>query len=100
MGGSHCTPAWDYFWHDISVDELRELRDLAMASRVSGEDALMDARAEDTLVKLGVEFRKVEGGASLSGTRSHSSTPWASGSLEVRWRSSGGRSRERTLLSA
>lgn len=52
-------PEYDYFWHDLSAEEILYLREKAMQSYIDNNMLVLptDKRILDILVKLGVEFR-------------------------------------------
>ena len=49
-------PRYDYFWHDITRDELSFLRRKLGDSKISGDHLLADNSLKDILVKLGVPY--------------------------------------------
>ncbi len=51
-------PDYDFFWHDLTVDEIMRLRNKVIESSVSNDRLIisMDPGIFDILVKLGVEF--------------------------------------------
>ncbi len=49
-------PEYDYYWHDINMDELNYLIDLMENSRLADNKLYIDLQAKDILIKLGIEF--------------------------------------------
>ncbi len=50
-------PEYDYYWHDISMDELNYLIDLIKNSRLIDGKLYLDLQSRDILIKLGIEFK-------------------------------------------
>ncbi|SMD30549.1 DNA polymerase II large subunit [Picrophilus oshimae] len=51
-------PGYDYFWHDITMEELNLLIN-AIANGIINDDSMMlDASVSEILIKLGIEFKK------------------------------------------
>ncbi len=54
-------PEYDYYWHDITVDELNSLISMLGRSRLHDGRLYIDNNARDILIKLGIEFRPESG---------------------------------------
>ena len=59
-------PRYDYFWHDLSVGRILELRKKLSDATVSGETLFISGYdTKDILIELGVPFEKTEKGLEL-----------------------------------
>ncbi len=51
-------PEYDYYWHDIDINELNYLIDLIKTSKLIDNKLYIDLSSKDILIKLGMEFTK------------------------------------------
>ena len=51
-------PDFDYYWHDISFEDLEFLRSIVLKSRITEDGVRMPYQASDVLIRLGVQFRR------------------------------------------
>ncbi len=59
-------PRYDYFWHDLTVEQILALRRKLSDSTVSGETMFISGfDMKGTLIELGVPFEKAENGLEL-----------------------------------
>lgn len=59
-------PRYDYFWHDLKVGQILDLRKKLSDSTVSGETLFIAGfETRDTLIELGVPFERTEKGLEL-----------------------------------
>ena len=49
-------PEYDYYWHDIKVDELRLLISMIKMGEISNDVLHLNREAKTILIKLGIEF--------------------------------------------
>jgi len=55
-------PAYNLFWHDLTVVQLRELREMLIAATPAGDGLQLSQEAKERLEILGVFHRSHEGG--------------------------------------
>ena len=58
-------PKYDYYWHDITIDELKKLIDSIKVADFSG-GLILTHDIRDILIKLGIEFKNTDNGLFLS----------------------------------
>jgi DNA polymerase II large subunit len=50
-------PGYDYYWHDITIEELNSLISMLEKSKIQNDRLFIDSKAKDILIKLGIEFK-------------------------------------------
>ncbi len=51
-------PEYDYYWHDLTVDELKSLISMIKEGEIWNEELRMSKEAKSILIKLGIEFNQ------------------------------------------
>lgn len=59
-------PEYDYYWHDITEDELNSLISVLERSRLHDGNLYIDTDAQDILIKLGIEFKQISGSLEIA----------------------------------
>ncbi|WMT51457.1 MAG: DNA polymerase II large subunit [Ferroplasma sp.] len=50
-------PEYDYYWHDLTVEELKSLISMIKRGKINDGKLYISADAKDVLIKLGIEFK-------------------------------------------